>query len=148
MRHYEIVVLVHPDQSSQVEGMMGRYRTMIERGEGIVHRMEDWGRRPLAFIINKVRKAHYFVMNIECDQSVLDEVENSFKFNDAILRNLIMSRKEAITEKSLLAFEAEEELKNKMRRGDYQRKHKSSYAKSNEAAKASASAQTTKEGEA
>ena len=124
MKHYEVVVLVHPDQSSQVEGMMGRYRTMVERGNGVVHRMEDWGRRQLAFIINKVRKAHYFVMNIECDQAILDEVQNSFKYNDAILRNLVIKRKEAITEKSHLAFAAEEELKNKMRRGDYQRKSK------------------------
>ena len=125
MRHYEVVVLVHPDQSSQVEGMIGRYKSMIERGNGVVHRAEDWGRRPLAFIINKVRKAHYFMMNIECDQAVVDELENSFRYNDAILRNLVIKRKEAVTEKSLMAFEAEEELKNKMRRGDYNRKNKS-----------------------
>ncbi len=125
MRHYEVVVLVHPDQSSQVEGMIGRYKTMIERGNGVIHREEDWGRRPLAFIINKVRKAHYFMINIECDQAVLDELENSFRYNDAVLRYLFMQQKDAITEKSLMAFEAEEELKNKMRRGDYNRKHKS-----------------------
>lgn len=128
MRHYEVVVLVHPDQSSQVEGMIGRYKTLIERGNGVIHREEDWGRRPLAFIINKVRKAHYFMLNIECDQAVLDELENSFRYNDAVLRYLFMQQKDAITEKSLMAFEAEEELKNKMRRGDYNRKHKSPIA--------------------
>jgi len=145
MRHYEVVVLVHPDQSSQVEGMIGRYKTMIERGNGVIHREEDWGRRPLAFIINKVRKAHYFMINIECDQAVLDELENSFRYNDAVLRYLFMQQKDAITEKSLMAFEAEEELKNKMRRGDYNRKHKSPVTA--DKAKPVAATDTEKKGE-
>ncbi len=121
MRHYEVVVLVHPDQSAQVEGMMGRYRTMIEQGNGKIHRAEDWGRRPLAYIINKVRKAHYFMMNIECDQPVLDELEGAFRYNDAILRKLVIRRKEALTDKTPMAFEAEEEARNKLRRGNYPR---------------------------
>lgn len=103
MRHYEIVVLVHPDQSAQVEAMVGRYRSLIERGNGIVHRFEDWGRRQLAYTINKVGKAHYFLMNIECDQAVLDELESAFRYNDAVLRNLILVKKAAETESSLLA---------------------------------------------
>ena len=78
MRHYEVVVLVHPDQSPQVEGMIGRYKALIERGGGVVHRKEDWGRRQLAYMINKVGKAHYFMLNIECDQAVLDELEGGF----------------------------------------------------------------------
>jgi small subunit ribosomal protein S6 len=103
MRHYEIVVLVHPDQSAQVEAMVGRYRSLIERGNGIIHRFEDWGRRQLAYTINKVGKAHYFLMNIECDQAVLDELESAFRYNDAVLRNLILVKKSAETESSLLA---------------------------------------------
>ena len=97
MRHYEVVFLVHPDQSEQVPGMMERYRTMIERSQGVVHRMEDWGRRQLAYPIAKIHKAHYVLMNIEVANEALDELTSAFRFNDAVLRNLIIKRKEAVT---------------------------------------------------
>jgi len=95
MRHYEVVFLVHPDQSDQVPGMIERYEALIVRGGGAVHRKEDWGRRQLAYLINKVHKAHYVLMNIEADQETLKELENAFRFNDAVIRNLIISRKGA-----------------------------------------------------
>jgi len=97
MRHYEIVFLVHPDQSEQVPAMVERYRNLITGNGGQVHRLEDWGRRQLAYTINKVHKAHYLMMNIECDQATLDELEHGFRFNDAILRHLTIKRDEAIT---------------------------------------------------
>ena len=115
MRHYEIVFLVHPDQSEQVAGMIDRYRSMIESNGGKIHRLEDWGRRQLAYPINKIYKAHYVLMNIECDQAVRDELESAFRFNDAVIRNLIMKRDEAITEMSALAKEKAEESANKPR---------------------------------
>lgn len=102
MRHYEIVFLVHPDQSDQVPGMIDRYTKTIEAGEGKVHRLEDWGRRQLAFPIEKIHKAHYVLMNIECGQDVLDELSSTFRFNDAVLRNLIVARDEAVTEESAI----------------------------------------------
>ena len=102
MRHYEIVFLVHPDQSEQVPAMVERYRSMIESAEGVIHRLEDWGRRQLAYPINKIHKAHYILMNVECSQEVLDELDSAFRFNDAVLRNMAVRCKEAITEPSLL----------------------------------------------
>ena len=115
MRHYEVVFLVHPDQSEQVAGMIDRYRNMIESKGGNIHRQEDWGRRQLAYPINKIYKAHYVLMNIECDQGVRDELESAFRFNDAVIRNLIMKRDEAITETSVLAKEKAEESETKPR---------------------------------
>lgn len=109
MRHYEIVFLVHPDQSEQVSAMIDRYRTMIEDGGGKIHRLEDWGRRQLAYPIHKVHKAHYALMNIECDNAVLDELKSSFRFNDAVLRELIIKRDAAVTTPSSLAKSGEEE---------------------------------------
>jgi small subunit ribosomal protein S6 len=103
MRHYEIVFLVHPDQSEQVPAMIDRYRSMIEAEGGKVHRLEDWGRRQLAYPINKIYKAHYVLMNVECSQQIREEIESAFRFNDAVIRNLIMQRDEAITEASPLA---------------------------------------------
>ena len=108
MRHYEVVFLVHPDQSEQVPGMMERYRSLIERSEGVVHRMEDWGRRQLAYPISKIHKAHYVLMNVEVDAPTLEELTSAFRFNDAVLRNLIVQRKHAISEVSKIY---EEELK-------------------------------------
>ena len=108
MRHYEIVVLVHPDQSEQVPQMVERYRTLIEGDGGAIHRLEDWGRRQLSFPINKVHKAHYVLMNIECTQAVLDELKSAFRFNDAVLRDLVISRKSADTEASPLAKSKDE----------------------------------------
>ncbi|MEE9357154.1 30S ribosomal protein S6 [Candidatus Vondammii sp. HM_W22] len=102
MRHYEIVFLVHPDQSEQVPGMIERYRSSIEAKGGIIHRLEDWGRRQLAYPIQKLPKAHYVLMNIECGDEALTELENAFRFNDAVLRNLVIKCKRAITEPSPL----------------------------------------------
>ena len=98
MRHYEVVFLVHPDQSEQVPAMTERYRSLIEGADGKIHRLEDWGRRPLAYPIQKLAKAHYVLMNIECDTDTLSELESAFRFNDAVLRNLIIVRKEAETD--------------------------------------------------
>ena len=108
MRHYEIVFLVHPDQSEQVPGMVERYKTLVENAGGKVHRQEDWGRRQLAYTINKIHKAHYILMNVECDASVREELEGIFKYNDAIIRSMIIKRNHAITEESPLKEEEEE----------------------------------------
>ena len=113
MRHYEIVFLVHPDQSEQVPAMVERYRSMIEASGGKIHRIEDWGRRQLAHSINKVHKAHYMLMNIECDAAIRDELVGAFKFNDAVLRHLVIAREEAITEASPMAKDPEEEAAEK-----------------------------------
>lgn len=107
MRHYEIVFLVHPDCSDQVPGMIDRYQSMIKASKGQVHRLEDWGRRPLAYTINKVRKAHYIMMNIECDNALLTELESAFRYNDAILRSLTLKRDGAITGASPMMREQE-----------------------------------------
>ena len=111
MRHYEIVFLVHPDQSEQVPAMIERYKTLIENGEGKIHRLEDWGRRQLAYPVNNLVKAHYVLLNIEAGQEVLTELVEGFRFNDAILRHLVMRRDEADTEQSLI-------MKNKDEKGD------------------------------
>jgi len=109
LRHYEIVFLVHPDQSEQVPAMVDRYRGIVEKGEGAVHRQEDWGRRQLTYPINKVHKAHYALMNVECGQETLQEIESAFRFNDAVLRYLVLSRKQAVTDPSPLMEEVEQE---------------------------------------
>ncbi len=111
MRHYEIVFLVHPDQSEQVPAMIERYKTLIEGGNGKIHRLEDWGRRQLAYPINNLVKAHYVLFNFEAGQAVLDELVEAFRFNDAILRHLVMRRDGADTEQSLI-------MKNKDEKGD------------------------------
>lgn len=102
MRHYEIVFLVHPDQSEQVPGMIERYESIIAKQEGKIHRKEDWGRRQLSYPMNDVHKAHYILMNVECNDVALDEIKTAFKFNDAILRNLIIKKKHAITHESIM----------------------------------------------
>ena len=108
MRHYEVVFLVHPDQSEQVPAMIERYRASIESGGGAIHRLEDWGRRQLAYPIQKLHKAHYVLMNIECDTDTLEELSSAFRFNDAVLRNMIIHRKEAISDASPLMKKPEE----------------------------------------
>lgn len=108
MRHYEIVFLVHPDQSEQVPAMIEKYRAGIEGKSGQIHRLEDWGRRQLAYPIQKIHKAHYVMMNIECGQDALDELESAFRFNDAVIRHLTIRRNEAITDASPLMKEKEE----------------------------------------
>lgn len=109
MRHYEVVFLVHPDQSEQVPAMVERYEGIVKKQHGHIHRKEDWGRRQLAYPINDVHKAHYILMNIECDQTALDELKNAFKFNDAILRNLIVCQRQAITSESVMMKKDKEE---------------------------------------
>ena len=111
MRHYEIVFLVHPDQSEQVPAMIERYKGLIENGGGTVHRLEDWGRRQLAYPIDNLVKAHYVLMNVEASQDVLNELVEGFRFNDAILRHLVIRRDEPVTEQSLI-------MKNKDEKGD------------------------------
>jgi small subunit ribosomal protein S6 len=115
MRHYEVVFMVHPDQSEQVPAMVERYKTLIEGSKGTIHRLEDWGRRQLAYPIENLVKAHYVLMNIECDQAVLTELTDSFRFNDAVLRNLVLSMDEAVTEQSLI-------MKHKDDKGDRRRR--------------------------
>jgi small subunit ribosomal protein S6 len=100
MRHYEIVFIVHPDQSEQVPAMIERYKTLLTNGGGHIHRLEDWGRRQLAYPIQKIHKAHYVLMNIECNQAILDELEHAFKFNDAVLRHLTIKMDGSVTEAS------------------------------------------------
>jgi len=109
MRHYEVVFLVHPDQSEQVPAMIERYRTLIESGKGVIHRLEDWGRRQLSYPIAKVHKAHYVLLNIECELETLRELEGAFKFNDAVLRSLVIKRDSAVTTPSPLVKEKEKE---------------------------------------
>ena len=119
MRHYEIVFMVHPDQSDQVPGMVERYRGLVERGEGKVHRSEDWGRRQLAYPVGKIHKAHYILMNIEASRETLEELESAFRFNDAVLRNLIVGRREAETGTSKIY---EEELREQEKDRERERK--------------------------
>ncbi len=110
MRHYEVIFLVHPDQSEQVPAMLERYRALIEQSGGSIHRLEDWGRRQLAYLINKVHKAHYILMNIECGQEALDELENAFYYNDAVLRSMVVKQKTAITEPSVMLAKKDEKF--------------------------------------
>ena len=107
MRHYEVVFLVHPDQSEQVPAMIERYSSLISQHKGKIHRLEDWGRRPLAYPINKVMKAHYVLINIECDQATIDELGENFRYNDAVIRNMILRVDEPITEPSPISKEKE-----------------------------------------
>lgn len=113
MRHYEVVLLVHPDQSNQVADMVTRYRTLVEDNGGNNHRLEDWGRRQLAYPIDKIHKAHYVLLNIECNEQTLTQLEELFRYNDAILRSLVIRRDEAITDESALKKEAEEKRRRK-----------------------------------
>lgn len=116
MRHYEIVFLVHPDQSEQVPAMVERYTNLITEDGGKVHRLEDWGRRQLAYPINKIHKAHYVLMNIEASEGVMAELNDTFRYNDAIIRNLVIRRKEAVTEVSpIKASESREERRSAQR---------------------------------
>lgn len=118
MRHYEVVFLVHPDQSEQVPAMIERYRATIESGSGTIHRLEDWGRRQLAYPIQKMHKAHYVLMNIECGTDTLEELASAFRFNDAVLRHMFITRKEAVTEPSPLMKRPEERRERSAREDD------------------------------
>jgi len=108
VRHYEVVFLVHPDQSEQVPAMIERYRAIVESDGGKIHRLEDWGRRQLAFPIAKVHKAHYVLMNIECGLEALNELKSSFRFNDAVIRDMVLARKEGVTEPSPMGKQRDE----------------------------------------
>ena len=132
MRHYEICFLVHPDQSEQVPAMLERYRGLIEEKGGSIHRLEDWGRRQLAYPIVKLHKAHYVLMNIECDNDTLEELEGVFRFNDAVLRHLTIRKQEAVTEQSEILKAREE--KDRSSRDHSDRRRESSEAKPDEAA--------------
>lgn len=116
MRHYEIVFLVHPDQSEQVGGMVERYTKLIEEDGGKIHRQEDWGRRQLAYAIDDIHKAHYILLNVECSSKALAELEDSFRYNDAVLRNLIIRREEAVTEQSEMLKAEENRTERRERR--------------------------------
>ena len=121
MRHYEVVLLVHPDQSDQVVGMVERYLTQIKEAGGQIHRLEDWGRRQLAYPINKIHKAHYILMNIECGNAVLEEITTLFRYNDAILRNLVIKMSGPVTEESLI-LKGERESRERRARAEQKRK--------------------------
>lgn len=118
MKHYEVVFLVHPDQSEQIAGMVDKYKALISENKGSIHRYEDWGRMPLAYPIDKVHKAHYILMNIEVEPKIIEELSNLFRFNDAIIRDIILTKKHAITERSVM-------LKNKEKERDYSPKDRS-----------------------
>ena len=118
MRHYEIVFLVHPDQSEQVPAMIERYKTLIAGDGGSIHRMEDWGRRQLAYPIENLAKAHYIMLNVECTQPVLTELVSGFRFNDAVLRHMVISRDEAVTEPSFIAKMKDEKPERRRRDED------------------------------
>ena len=121
MRHYEVVFLVHPDQSDQVPGMVERYTQMVKDSGGSVHRLEDWGRRQLAYPINKIHKAHYILMNIECGSEVLEEITTLFRYNDAIIRNLVMKMSGPVLEESLI-LKGERESRERRARAEQKRK--------------------------
>ena len=121
MRHYEIVFLVHPDQTEQVPAMIERYKGTIENGKGTIHRLEDWGRRQLAYPIQNLVKAHYVLLNVEAEQAVLDELVDSFRFNDAVLRHLVMRRDDAVSEQSLI-MKNKDEKTDKPERGERRRR--------------------------
>ena len=121
MRHYEVVFMVHPDQSEQVPGMIERYSQLVNESGGKVHRLEDWGRRQLSYPINKIHKAHYVLMNIECGNEPLDEITKLFRYNDAVLRNLVMKTRDAVTEESLI-LKGERENKERKARADHKRR--------------------------
>ena len=132
MRHYEIVFLVHPDQSEQVPAMVDRYKKIIEEDNGTIHRQEDWGRRQLAYPIQKIHKAHYVMMNVECSDEALKELSSNFRFNDAVIRNLVIRRNEAITEPSIM-MQAEERREDRRERREDRREAPASEAPAAEA---------------
>lgn len=126
MRHYEIVFMVHPDQSDQVGGMLDRYQKLVAETGGKIHRLEDWGRRQLAYPINKIHKAHYVLMNVECGQEALDEISTLFRYNDAVLRNLIIKRDEAVTDMSAI-MKAENESRERKARASARMQEETSF---------------------
>ncbi len=144
MRHYEIVFLVHPDQSDQVPAMVERYTQMITDSGGTIHRQEDWGRRQLAYPIHKIHKAHYILMNVECGSEVLAEITTLFRYNDAIIRNLVIKRDEAVTEESLI-LKGERESRERRARAEQKRKLEDEAAERQAARESAAAAAATQE---
>ncbi|MBT3859261.1 MAG: 30S ribosomal protein S6 [Gammaproteobacteria bacterium] len=147
MRHYEVVFLVHPDQSEQVPGMIERYTQLMSESGGQVHRLEDWGRRQLAYPINKIHKAHYVMLNIECGSEALDELTTQFRYNDAVLRNLVIKAKGPVTEESLI-LKGEREGKERKQRAEQKRKYEdeaAATAAANAAAAAAKAAEAAEE---
>lgn len=141
MRHYEIVFLVHPDQSEQVSSMVERYTATIKESGGAVHRLEDWGRRQLAYSINKIHKAHYILMNVECGDAALEELNTNFRYNDAVLRSMVIRTDEAITEESPIMKSEQESRERKSRREERQAREGNSESAPAEAATTSAAEQ-------
>lgn len=139
MRHYEIVLLVHPDQSEQVPAMLDRYRNVVEGRGGAIHRQEDWGRRQLAYPIAKVHKAHYLLLNVEADDEAMRDLNSSFRFSDAVLRHLVVKRDEAVTEPSAVAMARESEDKRERRPRREEREAESSKSESSDSESASQS---------
>jgi small subunit ribosomal protein S6 len=135
MRHYEIVFMVHPDQSEQVPGMIERYSAAIQKDGGKVHRLEDWGRRQLAYPINKIHKAHYILMNVEASNDAMDELTTTFRYNDAVIRNLVIRRDDPVTEESFIMKQEKEQRERKNR---YEERQAAEAAASARAAEASA----------
>jgi small subunit ribosomal protein S6 len=142
MRHYEIVFMVHPDQSEQVPGMIERYSATIQKDGGQVHRLEDWGRRQLAYNINKIHKAHYILMNVEASNDALDELTTTFRYNDAIIRNLVVRRDEPVTEESVIMKQEKEQRERKVR---YEERQAADAASSERAAEKAAAEKTAAE---
>lgn len=150
MRHYEIVIMVHPDQSEQVPAMIEKYRGMVEAGGGKMHRFEDWGRRQLAYPIANLHKAHYALINVECGQDVIEELEGTFKFNDAVIRKLVVRRDRAVTGQSPLFKNPDEDKKPEPRERDEEKRPAaaSDDAADDDSASDDESAQSTEESEA
>ena len=143
MRHYEIVFMVHPDQSDQVSGMTERYSKTVTDEGGNVHRLEDWGRRQLAYPINKIHKAHYVLMNIECSQAALDDITTQFRYNDAVLRNMVIKRKEAVSDMSDIMKQENESRERKARATARMQEEESRYAATKAAEDEAADAEST-----
>ena len=144
MRHYEIVFMVHPDQSEQVPGMIERYSNTITKDGGSVHRLEDWGRRQLAFPINKIHKAHYVLMNVEASNDAMDELTTTFRYNDAVIRNLVIRRDEPVTDESFI-MKAEKESRERKSRYEERQNAEAAQAEASERSEAAAEAPAEEE---
>ncbi|WP_339900366.1 30S ribosomal protein S6 [uncultured Gilvimarinus sp.] len=147
MRHYEIIFMVHPDQSEQVPGMIERYSATVTGSGGQIHRLEDWGRRQMAYSINKIHKAHYVLLNVECSDEALEDLTTNFRYNDAVLRNLVIRTDEAITEESPIAKADKESRERKPRAPRPERRDESDEQSSNESDDSAEEQTTEKEGE-
>jgi small subunit ribosomal protein S6 len=148
MRHYEIVFLVHPDQSEQVPGMIERYTATVTNDGGTVHRLEDWGRRQMAYSINKIHKAHYVLMNVECSDEALQELDTAFRYNDAVLRNMVVRMEEAVTDESPIMKAENESRERKSRERPERRQDTESKSEEGSESKAGSSSDEDSKAEA